>query len=53
MAHSEDLRKKAIEYLESGHTQRQARETFHICMATINDWVKKYRETGEVKRCNG
>jgi transposase len=43
MAYSKDFRKKVNEYLDAGHTQREARETYGICMATINRWRKKYK----------
>ena len=49
MAYSEDFRIKVNEYLDAGHTQRDARDTFRISLATINSWRKRYVETGEVK----
>ena len=49
MAYSEDFRKRVNEYLDEGHTQREARETFKISMTAINSWRKKYRKTGEIK----
>jgi len=49
MAYSEDLRKKVIEYLANGHTQREAMKTFGISFSTINKWNRKYKQTGELK----
>lgn len=49
MAYSEDLRKKVMEYIDRGNSQRKTRETFHISMDTINKWRRKYEQTGEIK----
>jgi transposase len=49
MSYSIDFRKKVMEYLDAGHTFREARETFRISMTAINAWRKKYKETGEIK----
>jgi transposase len=48
MAYSVDLRKKVIEYLGEGHTQRQARDTFHISLSAINKWSQQYYKTGYI-----
>ena len=48
MAYSKDFRIRVNEYLDEGHTQREARATFHISMTAINSWRKKYKETGHV-----
>jgi len=48
MAYSEDFRMRVMEYLDAGHSQRQARETFHISMTAINSWRKKYKKDGNV-----
>ena len=56
MAYSKDLRQKVIEYLKSGHTQREARETFHISTAAINRRRRLYTKTGKLedkKPCRG
>jgi transposase len=50
MAYREDLRKKVIEYLSEGHSQRQAKETFHISLSTINKWSQQYQKTGDLKK---
>jgi len=49
MAYSEDFRIKVMEYLDGGHTQREARSTFSISLTAINSWRQKYKRTGEVK----
>jgi len=43
MAYSKDLRQKVNEYLDAGHTQREARVVFGISFAAINRWRKMYR----------
>ena len=47
MSYSTDLRKKVNEYLDAGHTQREARATFRISFTAINSWRKKYK-TGDL-----
>ena len=49
MAYSKDLRKKTIEYMEAGHTQREARDSFNISLSTINKWHKQYEQTGKLE----
>ena len=49
MAYSVDLRKKVIEYLESGHSQRKARDVFGISLSTINKWHQQYTKTGRLE----
>jgi transposase len=48
MSYSEDLRRIIIEYLASGHTQREARDTFQISLTAINRWHRLYICTGEL-----
>jgi transposase len=49
MAYSVDLRKKVIEYLSSGHSQREARDVFHISLSAINKWHQQYKQTGKLE----
>jgi len=49
MAYSEDLRMKVIDYLSSGHTQREARDTFRISLSAINRWHQLYIQTGKLE----
>jgi transposase len=48
MSYSKDLREKVMEYLESGYTQREARDTFGISLSAINKWHMLYITTGEI-----
>ena len=49
MGYSEDLRKKVIEYLEQGHSQREASRMFSVNLTTVNKWNQKYQKTGCLK----
>jgi len=49
VAYSDDLKKKVIEYLGDGHSQREARDSFHISLSAINKWSQQYERTGEMK----
>jgi transposase len=49
MAYSMDFRKRAIEYMEKGHTVAQLREAFGIFASTLNAWRKLMNETGSLK----
>ena len=49
MAYSEDYRKRVMKYLEEGNTWESAQRVFKISSETINNWRKKYKETGEIK----
>ena len=49
MAYSIDLRKKTIEYLAAGHTQREASSTFNISLSTVNKWHQQYKRTGKLE----
>ena len=48
MSYSVDLREKVIEYLKSGYTQREARDTFGISLSAINRWHVLYITTGDL-----
>ena len=44
MTYSEDLRQKATEYVESGHTQiEEAAAMFGVTSRTIWDWIQRKR----------
>ena len=49
MAYSEDLRKKVVEYLAKGHSQREAQAAYGISLSAVNKWHQKYQKTGELK----
>jgi len=38
-----------IEYLEAGHTQREAQKVFHISLTAINRWNQLYKSTGKLE----
>jgi transposase len=48
MSYSEDLRKKVIEYLSNGHSQRSSSRAFSISLSTVNKWHQKHKRTGEL-----
>jgi len=48
MAYSEDFRKRALAYMEEGHTYEQLYEAFKIYPSTIEDWRKLLEETGSL-----
>jgi transposase len=50
MAYSIDFRKRAIAYMDEGHTTVQLREAFGIFASTLNAWRKLMEETGSLKQ---
>jgi transposase len=49
MSYDIKYRKRTIEYREEGHTIEQTCQVFKISPTTLKRWVKKYRETGDLK----
>ena len=49
MAYSTDLRKKVMDYLGKGHSQRQAKKVFGISLYTVNKWHRQYLDTGSLE----
>jgi transposase len=49
MAYSIDFRKKAIEYMEKGHTKEELLEAFGIYPSRISAWRKLQKETGSLE----
>ena len=49
MAYSKDLRLKAIEAVEEGHTQKSVAKMLKIGVASLERWIKRKRETGSVE----
>ena len=45
-SYSNDLRKKVIDYIESGNSQRSAAFRFKISATSVNIWWRRYREEG-------
>ncbi len=52
MAYSEDYRKAAIEFKQSGHTFTQLKEVFKITAKTYYEWVELLETTGSLKYRN-
>jgi len=48
MAYEEKYRKKVLEYLNKGHSQREAQEAFGVGTTTMKRWRKQYEETGSL-----
>ncbi len=44
--YSKDLRKKVINFLGKGNTQRKTAEIFGINKATVNSWYQRYKKEG-------
>jgi transposase len=49
MAYSEDFRRRAIEYLNEGHTYEELYEAFKIYPSRISEWRKLYESSGTLK----
>ena len=49
MAYSKDLKKKVMEYLQKGNSQRSAEKVFGINLSTVNEWHQKYQRTGSLE----
>lgn len=50
MAYSKDYRKRVLEFLEEGHTQKEAQKVFKVGSTTIKEWKKLLSETGSVEK---
>ena len=46
MAYSIDYRTRVLEYMDEGHTYKEAYNTFKIYPSTITDWRKMQAEKG-------
>jgi len=49
MAYSIDFRKRAIEYMDAGHTGKELYEAFKIYPSTVGDWRKLLERTSSLK----
>jgi len=49
MAYSVDFRKKAVEYMDKGHTTEELYEAFGIYPSRITAWRKLQKETGSLE----
>lgn len=48
MSYSKDLRERAVKYYNAGHTLKETSEVFGTSINAISQWVKKYKETGDL-----
>jgi putative transposase len=48
MAHSTDLRERVLDYIEAGHTTKEACQIFRVTRQSIYRWRKLKEETGSV-----
>ena len=51
--YSYDLRKKVIEYLDSGRSVIEARKVFNISRKAIYEWKNLKKETGDIHAKSG
>jgi transposase len=49
MAYSVDFRKRALDFMDEGHTYAQLYESFKIYPTAIEDWRKLLEQTGSLK----
>ena len=49
MAYSEDFRRRALDYLDEGHTYEELYDAFKIYPSNISKWRKRLTETGSLK----
>jgi len=47
-AYSIDLRKKVIEFIAQGNTQKLATQVFNLNKATVNRWCLRYKKEGHI-----
>ena len=47
--YSEDLRKKVLDYLKKGNSQKSGSEIFNLHRNTISGWWLRYKELGITK----
>src|ERR671915_2259626 len=47
--YSKDLRLRVLAAVDSGKPREEVAETFSVSMPTIKRWIKRRRETGDVK----
>ncbi len=50
MAYDVKYRKRVMEYLEEGHTQKEAQEVFKVGHSTLSNWRKLLTETGSLQK---
>jgi transposase len=50
MAYDEKYRKRVLEYIEEGHSQKEVSEIFAVSVSTIREWKKLWKETGSLQK---
>jgi transposase len=50
MSDPTQYRKRTIEYRMEGHTLEKTSQTFKVSIATIREWEKQYKETGDLNK---
>ncbi len=45
-SYSNDLRKRVIEYLDSGRNYKEASKLFKVSISAIGRWYRRYKEEG-------
>ncbi|MDR0555419.1 MAG: IS630 transposase-related protein, partial [Holosporaceae bacterium] len=48
-AYREDLRKRVVAYVESGHKYRDEADRYGVSERTVCKWIKLKKETGSLK----
>jgi transposase len=48
-AYSIDLRRKVIEFITRGNTQKLATQTFNLNKATVNRWWLRHKKEGHIR----
>jgi transposase len=49
MRYGIDLRERALNYVELGHTIRETSEVFRVSEKTISNWKRLRREKGDIR----
>ena len=50
MGYDKKFREKVIEYIDKGHTTKEAHELFGVGTTTIKEWKKLRKETGKLEK---
>ena len=48
MSYSKDLRERAVRYRLEGHTLEETAKVFGVGKTAVNNWEKRYKETGDL-----
>ena len=50
MAYDTQFRKSVLDYIDEGHTAKEAKEVFKVGTTTIGEWKKLRKETGTLEK---